>query len=58
MEMHVGPNSTLLSIGCSPEALVLILTFNMDRFIDDRSSLMFIDVNVRQNMHFEIKIDP
>ena len=58
MEMHAGPNTPLLKIGYSSELLGVILTFNMEMFQEDRASLMFIDVNVRQNLHLEMKIDP
>ena len=58
MEMHSGPNTPLLKIGYSSELLGVILTFNMEMFQEDRASLMFIDVNIRKNLHLEMKIDP
>ena len=47
MEMHVGPGSPLVQIGYSSELLGVIFTFSMERFWEDKSSLMFIDVNVK-----------
>ena len=58
MEMHVGPGSPLVQIGYSSELLGVIFTFSMERFWEDKSSLMFIDVNVKQHLQLEMKIDP
>ena len=46
IEMRCGASSPLSAVSYSAELLGVLFTFNTDHFSEDRSSLMFIDVNV------------
>ena len=58
MELHAGQNTPLLQISYSAELLGVVLTFNMERFENYSYPLMYIDIDITQPLHLELKVDP